>query len=182
MCGKAEFVQDVAHLVVVIALRQAHALWLLLSWLGTLDHDALDGWPHQFHIMALRSLDRQAKRHPMPLGKPAAFHAALAPVGGIGAGFFPRLRERMPHRPVHREPLPVNPAQLLKPLDSCLPQLEEYPCLHPFLKPIMRRRMRTQFGLVKRLPLAAYSQDVKDRVRTESIGHAQRVHHQSDEY
>jgi hypothetical protein len=89
VCGKAEFVQDVAHLVVVIALRQAHALRLLLSWLGTLDHDALDGWPHQFHIMALRSLDRQAKRHPMPLGKPAAFHAALAPVGGIGAGFFP---------------------------------------------------------------------------------------------
>jgi hypothetical protein len=90
VCGKAEFAQDVAHLVVVIALRQAHPLRLLLGWLGTVDDDAFDGRPHQFHIVAIGSLNRETDWHPLPLREQAALHAALAPVGGIGAGFFPR--------------------------------------------------------------------------------------------
>lgn len=44
---------------------------------------------HQFHIMALRSLNRHADRHSMPLCEAAAFHAALATIGRIGSGFFP---------------------------------------------------------------------------------------------
>src|SRR5438067_125147 len=82
MGGKAEFVQDIAHLVVVVAFVQAHPLRVLLAWLGTLDDDAFDGRSHQFHIVAIGSLNRQADWKAMPLGEQAAFHPALAAVGG----------------------------------------------------------------------------------------------------
>src|SRR6266487_1579092 len=87
---KAKFAQDVTHLLVVVALVETHPLRLLLGRLRTLDYDALDGRSHQLHIMAIRSLNRQANRHPMPFGKQAPFHPTLAAIGRIGAGFFPR--------------------------------------------------------------------------------------------
>ena len=90
MGGKAEFVQDVAHLLVVIALRQTHPLRLPFSCLGTLEDDALDGRSQQFHIVTLSSLNREANWHPMSLREQAAFDAILAPISRIGADFFPR--------------------------------------------------------------------------------------------
>jgi hypothetical protein len=41
--------------------------------------------------------------------------------------------------------------------------------LHPFLKAIMRGRMRAQLGLIQRLPLAARAQYVEDRISTAPI-------------
>src|SRR5258706_7635374 len=67
MGRKAELTQDVAYLVVVIALVQAHSLRLLLCRLWTLDHDALDRRSHQFHIVAIGSLNAQADGDPMSL-------------------------------------------------------------------------------------------------------------------
>src|SRR2546421_1465477 len=96
MGRKAECVQDVAHLLVVIALVQTHALRLLLARLRSLDHDALDGRAEQFHIMALGSLKRQAHWHSMALGQHAPFHPALAPIRGMGSAFFPRPTELSP--------------------------------------------------------------------------------------
>src|SRR5205085_378916 len=90
MGGKAELTQDIAHLVVVVAFVQAHPLRLLLAWLGTVDDDAFDGRSHQFHIVAIGALNRQTDWQTVPLGEQAAFHPALAPIGRIGAGFFPR--------------------------------------------------------------------------------------------
>src|SRR5512142_245793 len=89
---------------------------------------------------------------------------------GLGPVFFPAQR-RFGHRPVHREPLPVNPMQLIKLLDSRLPQLEEDSGFDPLLKAIMGRRMRTQFGVIQRLPLAARSQHVENGINTVTIGH-----------
>jgi hypothetical protein len=89
MGGKAELMQEIAHLVVVVALRQAHPLRLLLAWLGTVDDDAFDGRTHEFHIVAIGALNRQTDWQSVPLGEQAAFHPALAPIGGIGASFFP---------------------------------------------------------------------------------------------
>jgi len=42
MSGKAKFVKDIAHLLVVVSLRQTHSLGLCLSWLWTLANNALD--------------------------------------------------------------------------------------------------------------------------------------------
>src|SRR5258706_12158571 len=81
---------------------------------------------------------------------------------GLRPVFFPAQR-RFGQRPVHRQPVPLDPAQLRKLLDSRVPELEEDAGCHPGLEPIMRRRMRTQVGLVQGLPLAARAQDVEDR-------------------
>ncbi len=154
MGRKAECAQEVAYLVVVIPFVQTHALRMLFAWLRTLDHDALERRAHQFHIVAIGSINRQTDWHSMPFGEQAALHAALAPVGRIGAGFFPRPRALWlsPHP---SKPVPVDAADLLKLLQSSLPQLEEDSCLHPLLKAIMRRRMRIQLGVIQGLLLVA---------------------------
>jgi hypothetical protein len=61
-------------------------------------------------------------------------------------------------------------------------------CFHPFLKPAVCCRMRTEIGLVESLPLTTSSQDIKDRVRTAAIGSARtpeafamRVHMQREQ-
>jgi hypothetical protein len=85
--------------------------------------------------------------------------------------FFPTQRG-FGYRPVHREPVPIDPVEFLKLLDSGLPQLEEDPGFYPLLIPIVCRRMGTQLRLIEGLPLASRSQDVEDRVGALSIGHA----------
>jgi nitroreductase len=89
MSGEAEVMKDVAHFLVIVSLVQAHPLRLLLARLGTLDHEALDSRAYELHIVAVRSLDYQTYQYSMPFRKDAAFHAALAPVGGIRTGLFP---------------------------------------------------------------------------------------------
>jgi hypothetical protein len=90
---------------------------------------------------------------------------------GLGPVFFPAQR-RFGHGPIYREPVPVDPAELIKLLHSGLPQFEEDSRLHPLLKAVMCGRMRTQLGLIEGLPLAARAQYIEDRVGTVSIGHA----------
>src|SRR5438874_9015542 len=92
MGGKAELAQDVAHLVVIIPFVQTHSLRVFFAWLWTCDDDAFDGRAHQFHIMAIGSLNRQTEGHAMPFGEQAAFDPALASIRGIGTSFFPRPR------------------------------------------------------------------------------------------
>src|SRR5512135_768050 len=82
---------------------------------------------------------------------------------GLGPVFFP-AQWGFGHRPIHREPVPVNPAQLIKLLQSCLPEFEEDSRFHPLLKTVMRRRMRTQLGLIQGLPLAACAQHVENGI------------------
>jgi hypothetical protein len=90
---------------------------------------------------------------------------------GLGPVFSP-AQGRLGQRPIHRQPVPLDPAQLIKLLDSGLPEFEEHACFHPGLKPIMRRRMRAQLSLVERLPLAAGPQDEEDGVCASAISDA----------
>jgi hypothetical protein len=90
---------------------------------------------------------------------------------GLGPVFFPAQR-RFRQRPVHRQPIPLDPAQLIKLLDARLPQLEKHPSFHPGLKSVMCCRMGTQLGLVEGVPLAAGPQDVENRIGTGSIRHS----------
>ena len=90
MGRKAEFVQDVAHLVVVIPFIQTHPLRVFLGRLWTIDDDALDRRTQQFHIVTIGALNRETNRHPMPFSEQAAFDPALASIRGIGSSFFPR--------------------------------------------------------------------------------------------
>jgi hypothetical protein len=88
----------------------------------------------------------------------------------VGLGpVFPPAQWGLGHRPIHREPVPVDSTQLLKLLGASLPEFEEDACLHSLLKAVMRARVRTQLGLIQRLPLASRSQDVEDGIRTVAI-------------
>src|SRR5947209_12278889 len=84
--------------------------------------------------------------------------------------FFP-AQGGFRHRPVHTQPLPVNPTEFIKLLDSGLPEGEEDAGLHPLLKAIMGRRVRTQLGLIQGLPLASRAQHVEDGIGTVAIRH-----------
>ncbi len=133
MGGKAEVVKNVAHFLVVVAFVQAHSLRFCLCRFGPVYYDPRES---QFHIMAIGSLDLHRKGHSMPLCKHTAFHAALAAIGGIGTGFFPAQRS-FGHGPIHAQPIPIDPTELIKLLDTHLPQFEEYTRLHPDLEAIV---------------------------------------------
>jgi hypothetical protein len=105
----------------------------------------------------------------MALRQQAALDTGLAPVGRVGPGFFPRLAA-LSSSPRPSRASPLDPAQIIKLLDSDLPELEKNARFYP--EPIVRRRMGTQFGLVQSLPLAASAQHVEDRICTTSIGDA----------
>src|SRR5262245_15688596 len=70
---------------------------------------------------------------------------------GLLPAFFP-AQSRLRQRPVHRQPVPVDPAQLIKLLHPSVPELEEHARFRPRLEAIMRRRMRAVLGLIQRLP------------------------------
>src|SRR5215469_5055282 len=79
-----------------------------------------------------------------PIGKPCPWvsRLRLTPLlprsVGLGPVFSPTQRS-LGHCPIHREPLPVNATQLIKLVESGLPELEEDSRLYPFLKEIMGR-------------------------------------------
>ncbi len=84
---------------------------------------------------------------------------------GLGPVFFPPER-RFRHRPIHAQPAPVNPLQVLKLGHPGFPQLQKDPGGHPCLEPIMRRGMGTQLGGVQRAPLTPGPQHVENRIGT----------------
>ena len=90
MGGEAELFEDGIDLVIILACIQAHPLWSLCCGLWPLNDQAFDRCAGQFHIMPVGPFSHQANRHPVPLSQQAALDAGLAPVGGIGSGFFPR--------------------------------------------------------------------------------------------
>ncbi len=87
---EAEFLQRVAHFVVVIALVQAHMLLLLFGRLRAIYHDALNRRPHQLHVVAIGAIGRQTNRHTVPFGQQAALDARFGTISRVGTAFFPR--------------------------------------------------------------------------------------------
>src|SRR5260221_9194229 len=153
MGGKAEVVEDIAYFLVIVSFIQAHPLRLCLCRFGPVYHGPRESRASQFHIMPIGSLDLHCNGHPMPLCKNAAFYPAFSTIGWVGTGFFSTQRS-LGHGSIHAQPVPVQPMHLIKLFDSRLPQCKEDSCIHPCLKPIVRRRMRTQLCLTDGLPLA----------------------------
>jgi len=119
----------------------------------------------------LRSLNHQANWHPRSLREQAAFHAALAPVGGIGPGFFPHPMGLW-SSPRPSRASPNRSRRVPQTARFLLSTAEEDSCFHPLLKAIMRRRVRAQLCLIEVLRLEYRSQDAEDGVCTISIGHS----------
>jgi hypothetical protein len=86
---EAKFAQGCAHVVIIIAFIQSHALRSLLRRRRSLHDDALDGRRRQFHIVAIGSINRHADGDAMPLVQQRSLDARVPAVGRIGAGFLP---------------------------------------------------------------------------------------------
>ena len=87
--GEAELFQRAANLVKVVSLVQAHALGLLQSGFRTRCHQAVQGRPHQLHVVAIGPVHRRTHWNALGLGQQAALDAPLTATGGVGAGFPP---------------------------------------------------------------------------------------------
>jgi len=132
MGGKTELQQEIPHFLIVISFVQAHVLRMFLSRFRTVYPDVFDRFAHQFHIVTIGPFYCQTHRHSVALGQKATFGALLAPVGGVSARIFPSQRG-LRHRPVHPQPFPVDPFQLIKALHSDLPESEKNPRPLPIL-------------------------------------------------
>ncbi len=96
--GEAELVHDAAHLLKVVALVQAQPqgrilrMGLVRTGCRSRHGQAVHRGPHQFHVVAVGPVHRQAHRNALGFSQQAALDAPLASVGGVGAGFSPRPR------------------------------------------------------------------------------------------
>src|SRR5450756_2094783 len=130
--------------------------------------DGSGRWPTMLSMVWRTSLIslRLAPATAKPIGTPCPsvnrlrLTPALPRSVGLGPVFFPAQRG-FGHGPVHTQPIPVDPLQVIELCDACLPQVQKDIRLHPFLKTIMSRRMCHQFGLIECLPLAARTQYIE---------------------
>ena len=168
---EANFAQGCAHVVIIVAFIQSHALRSLLRRRRSLHDHALDGRTHQVHIVAIGAINRHPDGHAMPLGQHRPLDACFPEIGRIGAGCF--LSERRPgHRPVYTQPVPVSALQFIERFDADLPQFQEHAGGDPCATSVIRRGYGAQIRLVQRRLLTTGAEDVKDDVGAAAIRHA----------
>jgi hypothetical protein len=63
-------------------------LELLLAWLWSLNHNALNRGPHQLHVVTIRVIDCQSNRNAVALSQQAPFDAVFAAVGKVWLRLF----------------------------------------------------------------------------------------------
>jgi len=105
--GEARFAHGRAHVFIISAFIQAHALRSLLRRRRSRHDDARDRRTRQFHITAIGPINRRADGDAMPLSQHRPLDPRFPTVGRIGTGFFPPQR-RLGHRPVYAQQVPVN--------------------------------------------------------------------------
>lgn len=98
----------------------------------------------------------------------------LARSVGFGPVFFPSER-CFRHRAVHRQPVPVDPDDLVVPPKCANPRLLEHARLGPFHETPMRRGARADARAVQRVPLASGAGYEKDRIHRVAIRYARVV-------
>jgi hypothetical protein len=91
MFSKTKLLQNIPHLLIIIALVQTHPLRLLWGWLGTIQRDIFQRSANQFHVVAVSFGHGQANGNPLPFGQQAPFNPTFGSISGIRPGFFPRL-------------------------------------------------------------------------------------------
>src|SRR5215212_306089 len=109
-----------------------------------------------------------------PIGTPppSLNRLRLVPCLPLSVGFLPTFSppERgFRHRPVHREPRPIDPVKRVVFGQSYLPELQEHAGFAPLLEAPVRRGGRTDPGLVEGVPLAAGAKAEEDGVHGRSV-------------
>src|SRR5215510_5310066 len=111
MCREPELLQQVAHLVVVIALVQPPPLGGVRGGSGPFHGQALDGRARQLEIIPLRAGPGQTERHATAVWKDAAFGAVFAAFRGILALLFPPPRAAWVIAPSIASPAQARPCK-----------------------------------------------------------------------
>ncbi len=137
--GVPKLLYQITHRIVIISLVKAHALWLCLRRLWTLDRNTVNRRLNHLAIMSVGAVDRQADRHAGCFSQQAPLNAFFGPIRRVWAGFFPRLAGLWSsHRPltattsqfpsVHRTPQGPWPtvSQRCPPLS--IPGIDHEPC------------------------------------------------------
>ena len=84
---------------------------------------------------------------------------------------FPPAQRRLAHRPVQRQPGPVDAAKGVVGQQPFAPERLEHPGSQPLLEAPVRRGGRADRGLSQGVPLAARAQHEEDRVHRRPVRH-----------
>src|SRR5947209_5603978 len=119
-------------------------------------------------LSSLKSLRFDPATHrPIGTPPPSVSRLRLVPCLPLSVGFLPTFfppERGFRNSPVHREPLPIDPAQLVVFGQPYLPQFHEHPGLGPLLEAPVRRGGRADPGLVEGVPLASGAKAEEDGV------------------
>ncbi len=107
--GGSELLGQGTRLVLVEALAGAEVLRAPARRLGARDRDRLDAPAHRLSVIAVRTVDHRPEGDAAAVGQQGALASALAPVGGVEAG-FPPPGGALPIAPAsanHVQPIPA---------------------------------------------------------------------------
>jgi len=85
----AKLFGQVSYLTRIITFIKAHTLFFPLRRLRSFYRNTFYRRPGHFAIMAIRTINRQANRHPRTFRQQTPFNAFFGPVRRVWAGFFP---------------------------------------------------------------------------------------------
>jgi site-specific DNA recombinase len=170
MQGKAEFVRQLAHLVVIVAFVHTQVLGCFRRGLRPVNGDRLDGLTHQLVIVAIGAGGDDGERDASSVRQQRALHPPLAAIRWVGAGFFPTQR-RLSHGPVECQPTPIDAGEFVIGQQTLVPEGGEDPRRRPFLEAPMGRGGRADASRVQGIPLTAGAQHEEDRVHRLAVRH-----------
>jgi len=86
--GQPGVISDLPWPVIIVTFIQTQMLWVLRRWRRPKYRDRLQGFGQDLVVENVRASDHEAERDAAAIGHDRALGPGLAPVGGIGAGFF----------------------------------------------------------------------------------------------
>ena len=154
----AELSQQLADLVVVIALVQAHPVRRRQGGRRALEREARARRLDHLDVIPLRPLDGEATGDAAAVGEDAPFGANLPALGRRLAHLFPPTRG-FGQRPGHGQPLPITPCQRLVFDQTVGPQRQEDARRRPLLAAAMGGTTGTAASFLQRVPRTPGTQD-----------------------
>ena len=142
--------------------RRRRSARVVRGWFGALDRDRVERPLQQLVVVAVRAVVSE------PIGTPRASTRSeasppLGPVSGIRTRLW-RAERCFAHRPISRQPGPVDTDLLVVVEQTLTPDLVENARLLPLLKAPVRRRGIAHPGRVQRVPLHPRTQHQQNRV------------------
>jgi hypothetical protein len=88
--GVAKVLYQITYRIIIVSFVKAHALWLSLRRLWTLDRNTVNRRLNHLAVMSVGTVDGHSDRYAERFGQQASLHALFGPIRGVWAGFSPR--------------------------------------------------------------------------------------------